>query len=270
MLPPNPDINKEDKEEEWEPYEDEDEQPHHFPDTEEAIDHNGRLINQQPAYDRLLNNEVMLQLGESMQRAKVTRRYLGPDGQVVGKYDNNPNLNSIVYECEFNDGTIREYAANLIAENMLTQVDEDGFSITLMEGIIDHRKNHDTAVSREDAYVVTQRGQKRPRKTTAGWEFLIKWKDGSEQWTPLKILKDSHPVEVAEYSKARGISNEPAFSWWVPYTLRKRDFILSAVKSRVRRTTHKYGIEIPRILHMHTRLTKRMAIISGETQLIRR
>ena len=246
MLPPNPDINKEDKEEEWEPYEDEDEQPHHFPDTEEAIDHNGRLINQQPAYDKLLNNEVMLQLGESMERAKVTRRSLGPDGQVVGKYDNNPNLNSIVYECEFNDGTIREYAANLIAENMLTQVDEDGFSITLMEGIIDHRKNHDTAVSREDAYVVTRRGQKRPRKTTAGWEFLIKWKDGSEQWTPLKILKDSHPVEVAEYSKARGISNEPAFSWWVPYTLKKRDFILSAVKSRVRRTTHKYGIEIPR------------------------
>jgi hypothetical protein len=33
--------------------------------------------------------------------------------------------------------------------------------------------------------------------------------------------------------------------WWVPYTLRKRDVILSAVKSRIRKTTHKYGIEIP-------------------------
>jgi hypothetical protein len=30
----------------------------------------------------------------------------------------------------------------------------------------------------------------------------------------------------------------------VPYTLRKRDIILSAVKHRIRKTTHKYGIEI--------------------------
>ena len=58
-------------------------------------------------------------------------------------------------------------------------------------------------------------------------------------------MKESNPVEVAEFAKARGIDDEPAFAWWVPYTLRKRDVILSAVKSRVRKMTHKYGIEIP-------------------------
>lgn len=63
---------------------------------------------------------------------------------------------------------------------------------------------------------------------------------------PLSILKESNPVEVAEYAKARGIDKEPAFVWWVPYTLRKRDVIVSAVKARVKRVTHKYGIEIPR------------------------
>jgi hypothetical protein len=50
---------------------------------------------------------------------------------------------------------------------------------------------------------------------------------------------------VSEFSKARGIADDPAFIWWVPYTLRKRDIILSAVRSRIRKTTHKYGIEIP-------------------------
>jgi hypothetical protein len=60
-------------------------------------------------------------------------------------------------------------------------------------------------------------------------------------------MKESHPVEVAEFAKARGIADDPAFIWWVPYTLRKRDIILSAVKSRIRKTTHKYGIEIPGI-----------------------
>ena len=36
------------------------------------------------------------------------------------------------------DSQVQEYAANLIAENMLTQVDTDGFSTTLMEGIVDY------------------------------------------------------------------------------------------------------------------------------------
>ena len=65
-------------------------------------------------------------------------------------------------------------------------------------------------------------------------------------------MKESHPVELAEYAKARGMSDEAAFAWWVPYTLRKRDIILSAVKSRIRKTTHTYGTEIPtNVEHAH-------------------
>ena len=41
----------------------------------------------------------------------------------------------------------------------------------------------------------------------------------------------------------RGISDEPAFCWWVPYTLKKRDAIISAVNMRVRKATHKHWIE---------------------------
>ena len=75
--------------------------------------------------------------------------------------------------------------------------------------------------------------------------FLVRWRDSSETWVKLADLKESHPVELAEYATARGISGEPAFAWWVPYTLRKRDVIISAVKSRLRKATHKYGVEIP-------------------------
>ena len=39
---------------------------------------------------------------------------------------------------EFPDGQVKEYAANAIAENMLTQVDSDGLRTTLMEAIVDH------------------------------------------------------------------------------------------------------------------------------------
>lgn len=70
-------------------------------------------------------------------------------------------------------------------------------------------------------------------------------KDGSEQWILLKDVKESHSIEVAKFAKTAGIDHEPVFAWWVPYTLRKRDVIIAAVKHQICRTTHNYGIEIP-------------------------
>jgi hypothetical protein len=83
------------------------------------------------------------------------------------------------------------------------------------------------------------------RRTTQGWKLLIQWADETETWIPLKDMKESHPVEVAEFAKARGIAQEPAFAWWVPHTLRRRDVILSKIKTRIRKTDRKYGIELP-------------------------
>ena len=57
-------------------------------------------------------------------------------------------------------------------------------------------------------------------------------------------MKDSHPVETAEFARAQNIDDEVAFAYWVPYTLRKRDVIISAVKYRCRKVTHNFGIEI--------------------------
>ena len=180
-----------------------------------------------------------------MVNGKVIQRTIGPDGQVTGTYDNNPFLNSIIYDVEFSDGQVKEYAANIIAENMLTQVDSDGMSTTLMEAIVDHRRDDKKALQHHDKYIQTKNGRRHLRKTTKGWELLIKWKDKSESWIKLADMKESHPVEVAEYARASGIDNEPAFEWWVPHTLKKRQVILSALKKRIRKTTHKYGIEIP-------------------------
>ena len=79
------------------------------------------------------------------------------------------------------------------------------------------------------------------RKTTKGWNLLVIWEDQSNTWIPLKDLKESNPVEVAEFLIAWCIEDEPTFCWWVSYVLRKQDYIISAVKSRVRKTTHKFS-----------------------------
>ena len=153
-------------------------------------------------------------MGDDMTTGKVTKRAVGPDGTVTGSYDNNPYLNSMIYEVEFPDGQIKEYAANIIAENMLiTQVDSDGYSITMMEGIIDYKKDDAVTVSKSDMYVVTQQGQKRMRKTTQGWKLLVKWANGSESWIALEDMKESHSIEMAEFARARDIADEPAFVW---------------------------------------------------------
>lgn len=58
-------------------------------------------------------------------------------------------------------------------------------------------------------------------------------------------MKETNPVDVAEFVTSKGIQDEPAFAWWVPYTLKKRDRIIAAVKARTKKKTHMYGVEIP-------------------------
>ena len=64
-------------------------------------------------------------------------------------------------------------------------------------------------------------------------------------WVKLSDLKNSHPVEVAEYAQAHKIDHEPAFVWRVLYMLKKRKVIVSSMNARVQKTNHKYGIKIP-------------------------
>eukprot|EP00957_Ditylum_brightwellii_P098413 7497978-Ditylum_brightwellii.AAC.1 len=63
-----------------------------------------------PVYDLLLNVEVSLQLGEDVRVGKVTQRASRPDGTVTGTYDNNPIMNTMIYNVEFPDGQVHEYA----------------------------------------------------------------------------------------------------------------------------------------------------------------
>ena len=58
-------------------------------------------------------------------------------------------------------------------------------------------------------------------------------------------MKESYPIETAEYAISRGIDDETAFHWWVVPTLKRRKASVVALKTRMRQTKHKYGIEIP-------------------------
>ena len=104
ISPPKPVEESDNKT--FDPYKDDDETVRLVPDMEDAIDANGTLLNQAPAYNRLINDEVALQLDERMTSGKVSKRAVGPDGRISGKYHEDPKLKSILYEVEFSDGQV--------------------------------------------------------------------------------------------------------------------------------------------------------------------
>ena len=197
------------------------------------------------AYDEYLTAEVLLPSMGTVTKAKVTGRKRDADGNPIGKRHSNPILDTREYEVEFPDGATDVFTANIIAENLYAQVDDEGNSYSIFSEIIDHKKNG-SAVTMDDAYVATKNGVLRRRRTTKGWKLLVSWKDGSSSWVSLKDLKESNPVQVAEYAVANKILEEPAFAWWGRHVLRKRDRIIRKVKSRYWDRTHKYGILLPK------------------------
>ena len=113
-----------------------------------------------------------------MKKVKVVGRSKDDDGNIIGKYDSNPMMNTMVYYVKFLDGSIHEYGANVIAENMYSQVDSEGFSHSILYGILDFAKDT-TAVQKGYQYITTKSVQGCMRKSTVGWNLLIAWKYGS-------------------------------------------------------------------------------------------
>ena len=198
-------------------------------------------------YDQYLQMELALPQGDSLEprMARVTKRLKDSHGIPIGTADQNPLLDTRMYEVEFADGEKASLTANYIAENLFAQVDDEGNRHILMKEIIDYRTN-ETELKQQDAFITTKMGTKHRQETTKGWELLIEWKDGSTNWVSLKDIKESYPVEVTEFALATRISMEPAFTWWVPFVLKKRNRILAKVKSKYWLRTHKFGIRIPK------------------------
>ena len=70
----------------------------------------------------MINADILLQQGEKLQKEKIIGRTVSPQGKTMGPNHKNPILNSIIYDVEFPDSEVKEYAANILAENLLSQV----------------------------------------------------------------------------------------------------------------------------------------------------
>jgi hypothetical protein len=78
------------------------------------------------AYDQYVGAELLTTYQGEYHRAVVNKRLRDPFGNPVGKKHDNPKLDTRIYEVEMQDGATLELSANMIAENLHTQIDEDG------------------------------------------------------------------------------------------------------------------------------------------------
>ena len=197
------------------------------------------------------NNYIGMELGirrhidGPLEHAVVKKRKTDIEGKPLGTSNNIPILDHSQYEVEYLDGQIETLTANQIAENLLAQVDEEGHRQMFIDEITDHRVTKD-AIPKDQATYTTKSGQRRNVRTTRGWEFYVRWRGGSGDWISLKDLKDSYPIDLAQYAIDNNLQTEAAFAWWVPYVQRKKRIIIKKLKSKYWQKTHKYGIRIPK------------------------
>ena len=57
----------------------------------------------------------------------------------------------------FPDGSVKQYAANIIAENIFTQINEYGYRYQLLRNIVNHKKD-ETAVEKGNEFIVSKKG----------------------------------------------------------------------------------------------------------------
>jgi hypothetical protein len=159
---------------------------------------------------------------------KVIGRKRTADGELVGKYHPNRNLDTRQYEVEYQNGTREAHLMNSIAVALHLELDDDGKRWYTFYSIVDHKPG--------------EGGKGR----TKGWLLEIMWKDGTATWETLTAMKEMNMPRCAEYAERLGLADEPAFSYWVKFALKKRNRLLKKVLRRKRSNRFKYGIALPR------------------------
>ena len=140
----------------FEPYKDDEETP---VDIHEAdlVDATGKPILQQYFADIMMVAEALLPHGGMNALVKVVWQSVDDNEKVTGSFNENPIFNMLVYDCKFSDGTIKEYAANIITENIFNECDLDRYRDRMMLKFIDHKRNGD-ALRHKNCFITTQLG----------------------------------------------------------------------------------------------------------------
>ena len=86
---------------------------------------------------------------------RVKNKLKDSNGRQIGVANDNPILDSRMYEVEYRYGYVAAMAANAIAGNLFAQVDQEGNTCVLIECIINTRTNGIQTLQ-QYAFVITK------------------------------------------------------------------------------------------------------------------
>ena len=86
------------------------------------------------------------------------RKSIDSQGETVGEH--HPLISTLSYDIQFDDGEIQQVGANIIAQNLYSQIDGFRNAFMMLKGILDHDVNG-TQIKNDDSFVTTPSGAKR-------------------------------------------------------------------------------------------------------------
>ena len=190
---------------EYDPYEDETQNEHIFPQLAKELEPMPEVG------DHHIGADMLLPIGDQMTQ-----------GHVVA-WSHDANRDDMGRACMYKDGLI----TNIIAESIYAQCDAERNEYLLLDSLIKCLKDDRTISLTDQMTSIWSRLV--THKSNAGWKICCKWKDGSTSWEISSNLKDSHQVQ-AEFPVTQGVGHESAFNWWVKQVLKKRDRVVASVR----------------------------------------
>ena len=92
------------------------------------MDATGKSVLENPFTDMLIDSRVIIPQGKEIKSATAKGRAKDPDVNIIGTFNYNPILDSIVYDVGLPDGVVKQYSNNTVTENIYAQADQHGRS----------------------------------------------------------------------------------------------------------------------------------------------
>ena len=121
--------------------------------------------------DQYVNAEILLQRGGRMARGQEVHQKQYASNNPIDRSNQNPILDTCLYEVKFPGEEFMEMEANVIAEVVYAQCDVDGSEYLLLEAFVDQRRNG-SALYVEDQMIVVK-GKEILRKSTERWLYIV-------------------------------------------------------------------------------------------------
>ena len=106
-----------------------------------------------------------------------SRKNIKYDDIRTGEGHYNSMNDKYVYEFDHPYGTTQQLIANIIAENMISQVDYESHHYQVLTEVTYHKRDN-SDITKVDGFIKYSNGNLNQKRTTQFWKLLVEWKDG--------------------------------------------------------------------------------------------